>query len=174
MAKSSHIEPGSWRIVLEATEARLTTSGRRGRSVLFEPLRLDGAFYLRPDAALAGFDLRLPLASPRAKPPVPPLTSHRAEPPVPPLTSHHAEPPVLHWEAVDLDRGAHAWLRCGGRAVRSPVSVVCAEIPGEHPYVKIVLETVFASNSLRLPGRSWLRPRPVTLRLFSEIRSTAG
>lgn len=144
MATSSHIGPGSWRIVLEATEARLTTSRRKGPRLLYAPPRLDGAFYLRPDAALAGFALRLPLPSRRA------------------------EPPVLHWESAELDRDGHAWLRLGRREVCSPVSVVCAEIPGERPYVKIVLETVFASTGLRLPG--WLPPRPVTLRLFSEIR----
>ncbi|WP_336208689.1 hypothetical protein [Nonomuraea sp. LPB2021202275-12-8] len=139
--------PGSWRIALEATEARLTTSRQQGLWLLYAPPRLDGAFYLRPNtAALAGFALRLP------------------------LPSHRAEPPVLHWESAELDRDAHAWLRFGRQAVRSPVSVVCAEIPGERPYVKIVLETVFSSRSLRLPA--WLPPRPVTLRLFSEIRPT--
>ncbi|MBB6347182.1 hypothetical protein FHU36_003727 [Nonomuraea muscovyensis] len=146
MATSSHIGPGSWRIVLEATEARLTTSRRKGPRLLYAPPRLDGAFYLRPNAALAGFALQLP------------------------LPSHRAEPPVLHWESAELDRDAHAWLRFGRQAVRSPVSVVCAEIPGERPYVKIVLETVFSSGSLRLPV--WFPPRPVTLRLFSEIRPT--
>ncbi|WP_101786687.1 hypothetical protein [Nonomuraea indica] len=144
MATSSHIGPGSWRIVLEATEARLTTSRRKGPRLLYAPPRLDGAFYLRPDAALAGFALRLP------------------------LPSHRAEQPVLHWESAELDRDARAWLRLGRHEVCAPVSVVCAEIPGERPYVKIVLETVFFSGGLRLPGL--LVPRPVTLRLFSEIR----
>ncbi|MEW9552832.1 hypothetical protein [Nonomuraea sp. NPDC050783] len=158
MATSSHIEPGAWRpgawqIVLEATEARLTTSGREGIRLLCAPPRLDGSFYLRPGGALAGFDLRLPL--------------------LPPGRERHGEPPVLCWEAADLDRDGHGRLRYGNREVCSPVSAVCAEIPGGRPYVKIVLETVFPSGSLHLPGSSWLRPRPVTLRLFSEIRAWA-
>lgn len=148
MATSSHIGPGSWRIVLEATEARLTTSGRKGPRLLYAPPHLDGAFYLRPNATLAGFALRLPLSSRRAG------------------------APVLYWESAELDRDGHAWLRLGRRAVRTPVSIVCAEIPGERLYVKIVLETVFSSGDLRLPGR--LRQRPVTLRLFSEIRPADG
>ncbi|WP_043636338.1 hypothetical protein [Nonomuraea candida] len=77
---------------------------------------------------------------------------------------------MLQWESAELDSDAHAWLRFGGQAVHSPVSVICAEIPGEHPYVKVVLETVFSSRYLRLPGWAWPRSRPVTLRLFSEIR----
>ncbi|WP_049561599.1 hypothetical protein [Nonomuraea sp. SBT364] len=144
MATPSHIGPGSWRIVLEATEATLTTSTRKGPRLLFALPRLDGAFYLRPHAGLAGFALQLPLPSRRA------------------------EPPVLHWESAELDRDGHAWLRFGRQEVRSPVSVLCAEIPGERPYVKIVLETVFSPSSLRLPA--WFLPRPVTLRLFTEIR----
>ncbi|MCK2218744.1 hypothetical protein MF672_033860 [Actinomadura sp. ATCC 31491] len=158
MATSSHIEPGSWRIVLEATEVRLTTSGRKGLRLLYAPPRLDGSFYLRPggpaDAdprpggGLAGFDLRLPLAAPR-----------------------RGEPPALLWEAAELDRDGHGRLRFGGRELRAPVSAVCAAVPGGRPYVKIVLETVFSSADLRLPATAgWLRPRPVTLRLFSEIR----
>ncbi|MGI5273418.1 hypothetical protein ACQEUU_30040 [Nonomuraea sp. CA-218870] len=137
MATSSHLGPGSWRIVLEATQARLTTSGRGGVRLRYAP-RVGGSFYLRPDTTLAGFALRLPL------------------------------PAELLWESADLDRDGHAWLRLGDREVRSPVTVVCAAIPGARPYVKIVLETVFRSSSLGLPGVSW--PRPVTLRLFTEIR----
>lgn len=143
MTASSHIGPGSWRIVLEATQARLTTRGRRGLRLLYAPPRVDGSFYLRPDTALAGFSLRLP------------------------LPSHRPGPPALRWESADLDRDPHAWLRSGHREVRAPVSVVCAAVPGERPYVKIVLETVFPSSLLLPP---WLRTRPVTLRLFSEIR----
>jgi hypothetical protein len=139
MATYSPIGHGSWRIALEATEATLTTSS----GPLYAPPRLDGAFYLRPDATLAGFDLRLPLASPEA----------------------------LLWESADFDRDGHAWLRLGRQAVRSPVSVICAEIPGERPYVKIIMETVFSSSSLRLPTMTRFRPRRVTLRLFTEIRS---
>jgi hypothetical protein len=146
MAASSHTGPGSWRIALEATEVRLTANRRRGPRLLYAPPRLDGAFYLRPDAALAGFALR----------------------------SHRAETPVLRWESAELDRDAHAWLRFGHRAVRSPVAVVCAEIPGERPYVKIVLETVFSARCLRLPAVARLQPQPVTLRLFSEIRPADG
>ncbi|WP_146103552.1 hypothetical protein [Nonomuraea solani] len=136
---TTSIGPGSWQIVLEATEARMTTSGRKGPRLLYAPPRVDGSFYLRPDATLAGFDLRLPLPSPE-----------------------------LSWESADLDRDPHAWLRLGRREVRAPVSVMCAEIPGEHPYVKIVLETVFRSSALGLGH--W--PRWVTLRLFSEIRES--
>ncbi|MGW0484624.1 hypothetical protein [Nonomuraea sp. NPDC003214] len=144
MATPSHTGPGSWHIVLEATEAKLTARGLKGPRLLFAPTRLDGAFYLRPDAVLAGFALELP------------------------LPSHRAEPPVLRWESAELDRDGHAWLRFGSQAVRSPVTVMCAEIPGERPYVKIVLETVFSSRNLRLPA--WFLPRTVTLRLFTELR----
>ncbi|NRQ37782.1 hypothetical protein HII36_39030 [Nonomuraea sp. NN258] len=164
MATSSHIEPGSWRIVLEATEARLTTNGRQGPRPLYAPSRLDGSFYLRPTGTLAGFDLHLPL-------PLPPHRFSSPRPSSPRFSSHRAEPPVLHWESAELDGDARAWLRFGSLEVCSPVSVMCAEIPGERPYVKIVLETVFWSGSLRLPGSRWLRPRPVTLRLFTEIRN---
>ncbi|MEV0162410.1 hypothetical protein B0I32_106105 [Nonomuraea fuscirosea] len=151
METSSHIEhtgPGAWRIAMDATEATLSvgTSGRR-RS-LSDPPGVSGAFYLRPSGALAGFALRLPL-----RPPAP-----------------GAEAPVLLWESADLESEGRAWLRFGRQEVCRAVSVLCAGVPGAHPYVKIVLETAFSSWSLRLPGVRWPRPRMVTLRLFSEIR----
>jgi hypothetical protein len=137
MAASSHTGP--WTIALEATQARLTVHGRRGLRLLHAP-PVEGSFYLRPDGALAGFALRLPL--------------------------RHG---VLRWESADVDRDGRAWLRLRDREVRAPVTVVCAEIPGPRPYVKIVLDTVFRSAALGLRGALW--PRPVRLRVFSEIRS---
>lgn len=136
-----------WRIAMDATETTLSTSAR----LLYAAPGLSGAFYLRPGGGLAGFALRLPL---------------------PPRRDGPTE---LWWEAADLDArgGGQTWLRAGRREVCRPVSVLCAEVPGERPYEKIVLETAFSSWALRLPGAPRLRPRRLTLRLFSEIR-TAG
>src|SRR5690606_10144011 len=143
MTASSHIGPGSWRIVLEATQARLTTRGRRGLRLLYAPPRVDGSFYLRPDTALAGFSLRLP------------------------LPSHRPGPPALRWESADLDRDPYAWLRSGHREVRAPVAGGRAAAPGEPPDAPIGRERRVPPALMRAP---WLRTRPVTLRLFSEIR----
>ncbi|AQZ69603.1 unnamed protein product [[Actinomadura] parvosata subsp. kistnae] len=134
----------AWRIAMDATEATLSAS--TSPDPLFTLPSLDGAFYLRPGGGLAGFALRLPLPARRG------------------------EPQDLWWEAADLDREGRAWLRLGQHEVCRAVSVLCAEIPGERPYEKIVLETAFSSWSLRLPGVPLLRPRRLTLRLFSELR----
>jgi hypothetical protein len=140
MATSSHTGPGSWRIAMEATGAALTVGSWRGKRLLYELPRLSGAFYLRPGGTLAGFDLRLPLP----------------------------EGGELTWDSADLDRRSRSRLRFGGQEVRAAVSVLCVEVPGEHPYWKIVLEAEFSSWRLRLPGAG--RCRPVTLTVFSEIR----
>ncbi|MFB4270591.1 hypothetical protein [Nonomuraea sp. GTA35] len=136
----------AWRIAMDATEATLSTG--TSDEPLYPLPGLTGAFYLRPGGALAGFALRLPLPARRG------------------------EPRDLWWEAADLDRDGRAWLRFGQQEVCRAVSVLCAEIPGERPYEKIVLETAFSSWSLRLPGVPLLRPRRLTLRLFSELRTT--
>ncbi|UBU11319.1 hypothetical protein [Nonomuraea gerenzanensis] len=135
----------AWRIAMDATEATLTTS--TSKDPLYTLPGLDGAFYLRPGGELAGFALRLPLPSRRG--------GQRD----------------LWWEAADLDREGRAWLRYGQQEVCREVSVLCRQIPGERPYEKIVLETAFSSWSLRLPGVPLLRPRRLTLRLFSELRT---
>ncbi|TYB69098.1 hypothetical protein FXF51_07550 [Nonomuraea sp. PA05] len=135
----------AWRIAMDATEA--TLSAGPSDEPLYTFPELDGAFYLRPGGELAGFALRLPLRSRRG------------------------EPRDLWWEAADLDREGRAWLRYGQQEVCRAVSVLCREIPGERPYEKIVLETAFSSWGLRLPGVPLLRPRRVTLRLFSELRT---
>ncbi|GAA3601229.1 hypothetical protein GCM10022419_101800 [Nonomuraea rosea] len=143
-----YTDPDSWRIALDATEATLSVNTAKGPRTLYEAPQINGAFYLRPSGSLAGFSMRLPLASSRA-----------------------GEPPVLWWESADLDLDGAAWLRLGQQEVLSDVSVLRAEVPGERPYLKIVMETVFSSWSLRLPALAWRPPRMVTLRLFSEIRS---
>ncbi|MBF8193056.1 hypothetical protein ITP53_46785 [Nonomuraea sp. K274] len=143
---SSYTDPGAWRIAMDATEATLSMSTPGGRLTQELP-RVSGSFFLRPSGALAGFALRLLL---------------------PP---HWDGPQVPSWEAADLDVDEQAWLRLGRHEVCRPVFVLCTRVPGEHSYTKIVLETSFSSWSLRLPGAAWHRPRPVTLRLFSEIRS---
>ncbi|MFC4122112.1 hypothetical protein [Nonomuraea zeae] len=151
MAVSPYTDPDSWRIALDATEATLSVHTRKGPRTLYVVPRIDGAFYLRPDGPLAGFSLQLPLPSSRG-----------------------GDAPVLWWESADLDLDGAAWLRLGRQEARSQVSVLRAEIPGERPYLKIVMETVFPSWSLRLPALAWHPPRAVTLRLFSEIRSAEG
>ncbi|MFC7584886.1 hypothetical protein ACFQYP_14940 [Nonomuraea antimicrobica] len=126
----------------------LSVDTGRGPRVLYAPRRISGAFFLRPNGSLAGFSLRLPLPSRVARTPV----------------------PVLRWESTSLETGPTAALRLGRQEVQTAVSVLCAEIPGDPAYVKVVLEGTFCSWGLRLPALAWRRPRRVRLRLFTEIR----
>ncbi|WP_043625521.1 hypothetical protein [Nonomuraea candida] len=168
MTIHSHIEPGSWRIATEATEARMSIGRRRERGL---PLDVTGAFYLRPSGALAGFTL---LLSPPGHPGGPPERTGGSPARPDGSSARPGGAPELRWEAADLDREGQAWLRFGEQETRSAVSVLDAEIPGEHPYLKIVLETEFSSRRLRLPGLPRLWPRRVTVTLFSEIRPLEG
>ncbi|MGP4104889.1 hypothetical protein [Nonomuraea sp. KM90] len=143
----SYTDPDAWRIAMNVTEATLTMDTPRKLRLLDKVPEVIGSFFLRPSGGLAGFSLRLPLSSRRAV------------------------PPVLVWESANLELGEPATLRLGEQEVSSAVSVVCAEIPGEHPYVKIVLETEFPSKALLLPSTWWRRPGTVRLRLFSELHS---
>lgn len=145
----AYTDPGSWQIALEATDATLSMSTARGPRTLYRTSEISGAFYLRPDGSLAGFSLELPF--PR----------------------RWGEPVSLSWEAADLDTDESVSLRLGENETRADVSVLSVVIPGEPAYVKIVLETAFSPRSLRLPGLGLHRARPVTLRLFSEIRPAA-
>ncbi|MEV0616485.1 hypothetical protein AB0I81_24435 [Nonomuraea sp. NPDC050404] len=131
---------GSWRIAMDATEATLSMDTWLGPRPLYDVPEITGSFYLRPSGGLAGFALLIPLPS-------------RA----------------LRWDAADLDRGGRSRIRLGEREIGAAVSVLCAQVPGERPYYKVVLETAFSSWRLGLPGVPRLRPRRIALTLFSEI-----
>jgi hypothetical protein len=110
----------------------------------------DGSFYLSPAGSLAGFTLRLSLPG----------------------------TPELLWESVSLEGGSEvrgsSRLMLGRRVARAEVSGFCAHVPvGQtgSSYLKIVLAATFSPLRLRRPR--W-RLRPVTLRLFTEIRPTAS
>lgn len=148
---TDHPDPGAWRIAMDATEVTLWTRRMTAQRPLYVVPDISGTFYLRRSGTLAGFALRLPLPATR-----------------------RGGTPVLEWESEDLENEGRAWLRLGHREVCRPVSVLCAEIPGARPYVKIVMETVFSSLSLRPPAMAWGLPRKVTLRLFSEVRPTVS
>ncbi|MET7328372.1 hypothetical protein [Nonomuraea sp. NPDC005650] len=133
-------DPSAWRIVMDASEATLS-SGHETRD-------FDGSFYLSPDESLAGFTLRLSLPG----------------------------APELLWESASLEGGTEvrgsSLLHLGRRTARADVSGFCARVPvglTGSSYLKIVLTATFSPLRLRWPG--W-RVRPVTLRLFSEIRPT--
>ncbi|WP_219467130.1 hypothetical protein [Nonomuraea rhizosphaerae] len=152
-----YTDPGSWRIAMEASAATLSVSTMKGPRVLHELPSFDGAFRLTPAGLLAGFSLRLPLPDRDA---------------------------CLLWEATDLAvparmnalartnaPGGRAKVRLGRRETVADLSALCARVPDARfgrAYLKIVLETVFPSLSLRWPAKA--RLRPVALKLFSEIR----
>ncbi|MFI7642610.1 hypothetical protein [Nonomuraea sp. NPDC049400] len=105
-----------------------------------------GSFYLSPAGSLAGFTLRFALPG-------------AAE---------------LCWDSVSLEGGrvvrGSSRLWTGGRETRAGVSGLCVPVPVGHAgrtYLKIVLSATFSPLRLRWPKA---RLRPVTLRLFSEIR----
>jgi hypothetical protein len=131
---------GSWQIAMDATEATVSMSTWLGPRPLYDVPEITGSFYLRPGGGLAGFALRIPLPSQE-----------------------------LTWDSADLDRGGRSRIRLGRRETGAAVSVLCAQVPGERPYYKVVLETAFSSWRLRLPGVPLYRPRRITLTLFSEI-----
>lgn len=158
---ASYTDPSAWRIAMDASEGTLSMTTSKGPRLLHELPCFHGSFYLRPAGLLAGFTLQLPL-------------------PVYPSWLQEDEAPVLFWESVDLEAQdppnqvlGNARLRLGRRQVSAGVSGLCTEVPVGHsgrPYLKIVLETVFPSVSLRWPAEAWQRLRPVTLKLLTEIR----
>ncbi|MEV7808763.1 hypothetical protein AB0O28_38005 [Microbispora sp. NPDC088329] len=158
---ASYTDPSAWRIAMDASEGTLSMTTSKGPRLLHELPCFHGSFYLSPVGLLAGFTLQLPL-------------------PVHPARLRKDEAPVLFWESVDLEADdtpnqvlGNARLRLGRREVSAGVSGLCTEVPVGHsgrPYLKIVLETVFPSVSLRWPVEAWQRLRPVTLKLFTEIR----
>ncbi|GAA4188210.1 hypothetical protein AB0C10_12685 [Microbispora amethystogenes] len=158
---ASHADPSAWRIAMDASEGTLSMTTSKGPRLLHELPCFHGSFYLSPPGLLAGFTLQLPL-------------------PVYPSWLQEDEAPVLFWESVDLETGhapnevmGNARLRLGRRETSATVSALCTEVPVAgtgRSYLKIVLETVFPSVSLRWPAEAWQRLRPVTLKLFTEIR----
>ncbi|MEV4109774.1 hypothetical protein [Nonomuraea sp. NPDC049695] len=106
-----------------------------------------GSFYLSPAGSLAGFRLRL---------------------------AFPGMPEPLFWDSVSLDGGPEVRgvgrLRLGSREAVTRVSGLCVQVPfgrAGDSYLKIVLAASFSPLQLRWPR--W-RLRPVTLRLFSEVR----
>ncbi|MEU7884923.1 hypothetical protein AB0B54_05440 [Microbispora bryophytorum] len=158
---ASYTDPSAWRIAMDASEGTLSMTTSKGPRLLHELPCFHGSFYVSPVGLLAGFTLQLPL-------------------PVYPSWLREDEAPVLFWESVDLEAEdapnqvqGNARLRLGRREISAAVSGLCTEVPvgqSGRPYLKIVLETVFPSVSLRWPVEAWQRLRPVTLKLFTEIR----
>ncbi|MBX6383859.1 MAG: hypothetical protein IRZ07_12935 [Microbispora sp.] len=158
---ASYTDPGAWRIDMDASEATLSMTTSKGPRLLHKLPGFHGSFYVSPVGLLAGFTLRLPL-------------------PVYPPWLREDEAPELYYESVDLEAAkapnqvrGNARLRLGSRETSAAVSGLCTPVPAGHlgrPYLKIVLETVFASVRLRWPAEAWRRLRPVTLTLFTEIR----
>jgi hypothetical protein len=146
---------------MDASAGTLSTNTAAGPVLLYELPCFHGSFYLRPTGLLAGFTLQLPLPSC-------------------PSWLREDEAPVLFWESGNLDSDessggvdGRARLRLGRRQTFAAVSGRCTEVPTGRtgrPYLKIVLETVFPPLSLRWPTYARQRLRPVTLKLFSEIR----
>jgi hypothetical protein len=156
-----YTDPASWRIAMEASAASLSMNTLKGPRLLDELPWFQGSFRLTRAGLPAGFTLRLPL-------------------PTRPEWLREEETAELLWESVSLEAagipnqfGGRTRLRLGRRETFASVSALCAKIPvgrSGRPYLKIVLETVFPSLSLRWPREARLRLRPVTLKLFSEIR----
>ncbi|WP_055483518.1 hypothetical protein [Sphaerimonospora mesophila] len=153
-------DPSAWRIAMEASAGTISMMTSNEPKVLYELPRFHGSFYLSRHGLLAGFTLRLPL-------------------PVRPGWLREESEPVLFWESMELwadgaqNRvGGRALLRLGRREIVTAVSGLCVEVPvgSGRPYLKIVLEAVFPSVSLRWPPQARQRLRPVMLKLFSEIR----
>ncbi|GGO07941.1 hypothetical protein GCM10010116_16050 [Microbispora rosea subsp. aerata] len=158
---ASYTDPSAWRIAMDASGGTLSMTTSKGPRLLHELPCFHGSFYLSPVGLLTGFTLQLPL-------------------PVCPSWLREDEAPVLFYESVDLEAEkarnqvlGNARLRLGRRETSAAVSGLCTEVPVGHSgraYLKIVLETVFPSVSLRWPSEAWQRLRPVTLKLFTEIR----
>ncbi|WP_147267912.1 hypothetical protein [Spongiactinospora rosea] len=153
-----HANPTAWRIALDACAGMLSMNTSKGLRPLYELPHFQGSFSISREGVLAGFRLRLPL----------PSEARLAQ------AGTAAE---LSWESMSLDAdgpvnslGGRARLLLGRRETFTDVSALCAKIPGERPYIKIVLETVFSPVALHWPTDGWQRLRPVTLTLFSEIR----
>lgn len=154
-------DPSAWRIAMEASAGTISMMTSNEPKILYELPIFQGSFYLSRHGLLAGFTLRLPL------------------PARPGWLRGEAEPALI-WESMELwaesapNRvGGRTLLRLGRRQIVTAVSGLCVEVPvggSAQPYLKIVLEAVFPSVSLRWPPQARQRLRPVMLKLFSEIR----
>lgn len=160
----NHSHPDSWRIEAGARAAVLSAVTVSGTKPLFELRGIQGSFILSASGLLSGFALDLDL-------PERPLRTSR----------WGRSPSRLSWTASDLqpsETGAHGIegrgaLTLGSRETRPTLSGTCAPVPYGRTgvsYLKIVLETVFASAVLWWPREARRRLRPVRLTLFAEIR----
>ncbi|QKW38017.1 hypothetical protein HUT06_31795 [Actinomadura sp. NAK00032] len=157
-------DPDSWSIEGAAGEAVLSMVTPSGVEPIFRSADLEGSFVLGPSGLLSGFTLDLDL-------PEHALSARR----------WGRSPSSLSWEASGLrptetrphgleGRGT---LALGHRDTRTALSGTCTQVPNARtgaPYLKIVLQTVFASAALWWPREARRRLRPVELTLFAEIR----
>ncbi|GLW67538.1 hypothetical protein Arub01_57810 [Actinomadura rubrobrunea] len=164
--ETAYADPKAWKVDADASEATLSLMDRRGPRPLLRLTDFHGSFYLRPNGDLAGFALHLELP-PEARSSWP----------------GGQAAPSLFWESVNLrpsrERGliGRGRLCLGRRETWSTVSGMCTRVPcrdSELPYLKIVLDTMFASLALRWPAEAARHFRPVTLQLFTEIRPRGG
>jgi hypothetical protein len=156
-------DPDAWRIESAASDGSLAVVTGGGAEPLFRLPGFRGSFSLRP-SGLSGFDVAIDVPE-RERPP----------------SRWGREAATLRWEATGLrpregvphgleGRGV---LTLGHRETWAALTGSCTPVPSARtglPYLKIVLETVFASAALWWPRPARRRLRPVRLTLFAEIR----
>ncbi|MFG2019138.1 hypothetical protein [Actinomadura geliboluensis] len=164
LPEKNYSDPDSWRIEGAASEAVLSAVTGSGTEPIFRSADLEGTFILNRSGLLSGFSLGLDLPEQAL-----------------PARRWGRYPPSLFWEASGLQpSGAEphglegrGTLALGHRETRTALSGTCTRVPNARtgvPYLKIVLETVFASAALWWPREARRRLRPVQLTLFAEIR----